>query len=80
MPIYEYICDECGHAFEKLVPSSKSKPKCDKCGSGKLARQFSTFAAHGGTSAAGCSSMDQCPAAAASEGAACGSGCCPHAH
>ncbi|MDP6636528.1 MAG: zinc ribbon domain-containing protein [Phycisphaerae bacterium] len=80
MPIYEYVCSKCGHAFEKLVPSSKTKPKCEKCGSAKLDRQFSTFAAHGGGAGAGaCRSADQCPAAMVSQGAACGSGC-PHAH
>ena len=80
MPIYEYICSKCGHAFEKLVPSSRTKPKCEKCGSAKLEKQFSTFAARAGAStAAACSSAAMCPAAAASRGAACGSGC-PHAH
>ncbi|MCP4375286.1 MAG: zinc ribbon domain-containing protein [bacterium] len=80
MPIYEYICSQCGHAFEKLVPSSKSKPQCDNCGSPKLDRQFSTFSAHGGGSgSSACRSADQCPAAMASGGSACGSGC-PHAN
>ncbi|MBC8372070.1 MAG: zinc ribbon domain-containing protein [Planctomycetes bacterium] len=79
MPIYEYVCSKCGFAFEKLVPSSKSKPKCEKCGSPKLTRQFSTFAAHGGASGSlACRSADQCPAAVASGGGACAS-CCPHA-
>jgi putative FmdB family regulatory protein len=33
MPFYEYICDSCGHQFEKLQ-SINAKPlsKCDKCG------------------------------------------------
>jgi len=79
MPIYEYICGDCDHAFEKLVPSSRAKPKCEKCGSSKLTRQFSTFAAHAGSSGMGpCHAADQCPAAAASHGAACAAGC-PHA-
>ena len=46
MPIYEYIC-ECGHEFEILVANSRTKPQCPQCGSKKLSRQFSTFAAHG---------------------------------
>ncbi|MBT3198701.1 MAG: zinc ribbon domain-containing protein [Phycisphaerales bacterium] len=79
MPIYEYVCSQCGHAFEKLVASSKAKPKCEQCGSVKLERQFSTFSAHGAP--APCSAMSQCQAAAVSGGSACGSGgCCPHAH
>jgi len=80
MPIYEYICSKCGHAFEKLVPSSKTKPKCEQCGSPKLERQFSTFAAHNGASAtSSCAAAAQCPTAMASQGAACGS-CCPHSN
>ena len=76
MPIYEYVCSKCGHAFEKLASSSKSKPKCEKCGSAKVARQFSTFAAHGGSiDSFACGSGDKCQAAVASHGAACGSGC-----
>lgn len=33
MPFYEYVCDSCGHQFEKLQ-SINAKPlsTCDKCG------------------------------------------------
>jgi putative FmdB family regulatory protein len=45
MPIYEYVCKNCRHAFELLV-SGSSKPKCPKCESGKLEKQHSVFAAN----------------------------------
>jgi putative FmdB family regulatory protein len=46
MPIFEYICKECGHHFEALVMSSRgsARPECPACKSGKLQQQLSTFA------------------------------------
>ena len=34
MPIYEYICDDCGTKFEKLVRRSSDVPElvCPSCG------------------------------------------------
>jgi len=46
MPIYEYLCSSCGHAFEALVYSS-DRPHCPECNSQRLEKQLSTFAAHG---------------------------------
>ncbi|MBI2116194.1 MAG: zinc ribbon domain-containing protein [candidate division NC10 bacterium] len=47
MPIYEFICDECAHAFEKRVPSSRSRVACPECESAKVTKQFSRFAFKG---------------------------------
>ncbi len=47
MPIYEFICEECEHAFEKLVPSSRARIHCPRCESRKVTKQFSTFAFKG---------------------------------
>ena len=47
MPIYEFSCDACAHAFEKRVASSRSRVLCPKCESAKVTRQFSTFAFKG---------------------------------
>lgn len=64
MPIYEFVCEQCAHAFEKRVASSRTRVRCPQCESGRVTRQFSTFAfkgergfvgSHGG-SCAGCSS------------------------
>jgi len=43
MPIFEYVCEQCDHAFEALVYGSE-KAECPKCHSKKLAPQLSTFA------------------------------------
>jgi putative FmdB family regulatory protein len=33
MPLYEYLCDECGHRFEKIQKfSDPLEDKCPKCG------------------------------------------------
>ncbi len=46
MPIYEYLCSACGHAFEALVYGSE-RACCPACEGTELEKQFSTFAAHG---------------------------------
>ena len=43
MPIFEYVCKECQHAFEALV-FGKQKAECPKCRSKKLEPQLSVFA------------------------------------
>ena len=45
MPIFEYLCDDCGTRFERLVRRDE-KVLCPKCGEDHLKQQFSTFAAH----------------------------------
>jgi len=49
MPIFEYLCDECGTRFEKLVRRSGESNGlvCPSCASDQLKQQLSTFAAHG---------------------------------
>lgn len=50
MPIYEYACQDCGHAFEALVRSS-TVPECPHCHSTQLAKQLSAPAAVGAAAA-----------------------------
>lgn len=40
MPIFEYTCQDCGHAFEVLVRSS-TVPECPRCHSIQLEKQLS---------------------------------------
>jgi putative FmdB family regulatory protein len=47
MPIYEFVCEQCAHAFEKRVASSRTRVRCPQCESGRVTRQFSTFAFKG---------------------------------
>ena len=55
MPIYDYVCRNCGEQFEWLVRNDE-KPSCPSCGRRKLTKQFSVPAAH----VAGSSQLD-CP-------------------
>ncbi|HEX4998386.1 MAG TPA: zinc ribbon domain-containing protein [Terriglobia bacterium] len=50
MPIFEYICQDCGHPFERIVPRHDSKTDCAKCGSKRVEKQLSVFAVAGGGS------------------------------
>jgi putative FmdB family regulatory protein len=31
MPIYEFVCTECGEKIDKIVSVGTTKIKCDKC-------------------------------------------------
>ena len=65
MPIFEYLCQDCGTRFEKLVRSSDSgEILCPSCGQSRSERQLSTFAAHSGAAHAdgpACPSAGGCP-------------------
>jgi putative FmdB family regulatory protein len=45
MPIYEYVCDDCGANYERIVMSQKQSITCPKCESAKHTIQLSVFAA-----------------------------------
>jgi len=45
MPIYEYVCRDCGDQFEWLVRTGEA-PTCPSCGRSELAKQLSVPAAH----------------------------------
>ncbi len=49
MPLYEYVCDECGYHFDMLRPMSDAdKPvACQKCNSALTHRVVSLFFAQG---------------------------------
>lgn len=72
MPIYEYQCSNCGHAFEKLVTTSSDRPKaCPKCGGRKLDKQFSTFSASAESSSEPSCASGSCPTPSACAGGTC---------
>jgi putative FmdB family regulatory protein len=46
MPIFEYTCEDCGTAFEKLVRASQENGvACPSCGQEHVKKELSTFAA-----------------------------------
>jgi putative FmdB family regulatory protein len=50
MPIFEYICQDCGTAFEAIVPNDTSEVSCRKCQGQHVKKQLSTFAVSGASS------------------------------
>jgi putative FmdB family regulatory protein len=49
MPIYEFHCDDCGADSEVLVRTTRWEgTPCPRCGSPKLAKKLSVFAAAAG--------------------------------
>ena len=47
MPIYEFICEQCGFEFEELVRSSDATNvlECPECSGKQVTKKISTFAA-----------------------------------
>jgi putative FmdB family regulatory protein len=44
MPIFEYLCKDCGQAFETIVPRYDSPADCIHCNSENVEKQLSVFA------------------------------------
>jgi putative FmdB family regulatory protein len=74
MPIYEYRCAPCDHAFETLIRSSNDVAHCPKCGNIEVAKQFSVPAAAQTGSAS--SSLPVCGNPEAARALGCGGGGC----
>ncbi len=51
MPIYTYICNECGEKFDLLVgvTAQPEELKCKKCNSRNIKKSLSTFSVSGGS-------------------------------
>jgi len=62
MPIHEYLCEDCGERYERIVLSESQEITCPKCASGRHTLQLSVFSAgksskgssSGGNSTGGC--------------------------
>lgn len=58
MPIFEYLCKDCGQTFEKIVPRYDTPADCIHCSSENVEKQLSIFAVAGSatdsTPTAGC--------------------------
>lgn len=47
MPIFEYLCKDCGRTSEKIVPRYDSPADCIHCNSENIEKQLSVFAVAG---------------------------------
>ena len=71
MPIFEYLCDDCGNKFEKLVRSAEADGvACPSCGDNHLTTQVSSFAAR--TTAGAQDAMPSCPSGMCATPGLCG--------
>lgn len=62
MPIFEYTCEDCGTAFEKLVRRTAAEAvECPSCGHDQVKQELSTFAAHGAGTESAAPVMGGCP-------------------
>ncbi len=68
MPIYEYLCRQCGAEFEKLVGSHATEVACPSCAGERVMRRISLVGVRTGGQAAGAPAM-------AAGGGCCGGGC-----
>lgn len=76
MPIYEYLCRNCGERVEVLVRSGSGTPSCPQCGSPLLEKLLSipnVISRWGQSSGGGtcCGREERCAAPPCSTGEAC---------
>jgi putative FmdB family regulatory protein len=69
MPLYEYLCNDCGRLFEALITAAR-EPECPACHSRQLAQQLSSF------SVRAASSSRPATACGAPAGSCASGGCC----
>jgi putative FmdB family regulatory protein len=80
MPLYEYLCQDCGQVTEILVMDEEQPLQCGACQSGKLKKLLSAHAAYSGSSSAGlpgpgdtpCCGTSPAEAGCAGPGSCCG--------
>jgi putative FmdB family regulatory protein len=72
MPIFEYLCEDCGNKFEKLVRRPGTEAVlCPSCGQSHLEQQYSSFAAHS-NGAESFDAMPSCPSGMCATPGLCG--------
>ena len=76
MPIYEYLCDDCGARYEQIVLAKNTRIACPKCASERRTLQLSVFSAPAKTPAKN-GSADASPSGnGMAAGPCCGMGGC----
>ncbi|MCK5339792.1 MAG: zinc ribbon domain-containing protein [Desulfobulbaceae bacterium] len=76
MPLYDFICRDCGKECELLIMGSDT-PACPHCASENLSKQMSTFAFRSGSSKSG---GEQSSGGSASKCSGCAGGTCATCH
>ena len=79
MPIYDYLCRDCGVTSEVLIAGSTDLPECGSCGSKKLEKLLSAHSSMSGSLKNNMPGLGDtaCCGSAPGEGASCaGPGSC----
>jgi len=72
MPIFEYLCEDCGTKFEQLIRNGASAA-CPKCGpNAKLHTEMSTFSAKVSNGGSKSAEMPSCPSGMCQNPGMCG--------
>ena len=53
MPIFDYLCEDCGKKSEALITASTDRPECPVCGSLNLRKMISKPSSFSGGAASG---------------------------
>jgi len=63
MPIYSYICKDCGNKFDLFlgIGGKKEELVCKKCGSKNIQRAFSSFGIGSSNNTSKSNSESSCP-------------------
>jgi putative FmdB family regulatory protein len=82
MPLFDFLCKDCGEITEVLVTSSDDEPTCEACGSRALKKLLSAHSSLSGTASnrlpgagdTSCCGMSPSEAGCAGPGSCCGKG------
>ena len=72
MPLFEYLCKDCGRSFEKILPRYDSPADCIHCNSENLEKQLSVFAVAGSSSSESAMDGPGCGRCGAAQPGMCG--------
>jgi putative FmdB family regulatory protein len=72
MPLFEFKCQDCGKAFEKIVPSSRTKVACKHCESPHVEKLLSVFAVGGSARSSASMESGPCGSCGAAQRGMCG--------
>ena len=53
MPIYDYVCQDCGKSEEILISGNAEAPVCRTCGSSRMEKQLSAPSSFSGKASSG---------------------------
>ena len=84
MPLYDYLCLDCGKVSETLMTSTSDLPVCSDCGSGNLKRLLSATSSLSGGARHGLPGSGDTACCGTTPGQAAGcagpGSCCGHRH